>query len=101
MGENPQSLRHLSLIGSERQIETDNANIPVGPEAPDLPPALPPVKQSQSVSEPDATTLQDQPSDAIDLDEQPESLPPPITVVKPANHTFIRTSSYNLRIGPK
>ena len=93
------SLRHLAPVGDERQVEAsppDSQGIPVTP-------ASPPVKPAQSTLEPDRVILSDQVPEAtipetVDLSE---SVTPSEQTTDQRRTPFVRTSSYNLRSGPR
>ncbi|GFR62564.1 Pro-Pol polyprotein [Elysia marginata] len=99
------SLRHLAPVGNERQIKPAPGGTLDNAQAPDLPPD----SEAKSTPEPDVVTLPDQTTEATNLEADdspgPLSLPgtllPPEPTANPVKTPFVRTSSYNLRSGPK
>ena len=87
------SLRHLAPVGDERQFETNHSCNPSSVEAPDLMSRVDaPTDSPELTSEPDVDPLH-QPEGCSHSSETrlENSRPEP----------FVRTSSYNLRSGPK
>ena len=89
------SLRQLAPVGEERQVEAAPSGLP----GIDLPLTLPVDGKIPSTPEPDHVV------DTADVaTPETDSLPEPVVPTEPSTKstsTFVRTSSYNLRSGPK
>ena len=89
------SLRQLAPVGEERQVEAAPSGLP----GIDLPLTLPVDGKTPSTPEPDHV------ADTADVaTPETDSLPEPVVPTEPSTKstsTFVRTSSYNLRSGPK
>ena len=89
------SLRQLAPVGEERQIEAGPSNLPGS----DSPLILPADSKTPSTPEPEYV------ADTADVAApETDSLSEPVAPAEPptrSTSTFVRTSSYNLRSGPK